>query len=642
MYMEEQSSPPYDLEFYRSLLELSPQALVMFDQNDKCIFLSPAFSRLVRGGGDHFLQGSALVFFQDIHPEDESYFRNSYEMVKKGGKEASLSVLFRFLTHQGSYRLVEAFLVNSQGKMGVQGIIVYINGVVDRKQAEDMILSEREKLFVTLRSIGDGVITTDLDGRVTLMNKVAENLTGWDQWEASGRPLREVFDLRVRATGQPADLPVAEVLRTGRTLALPGDVQLFARGGSRYLVQDSAAPIRNKNSEIIGAVLVFRDVTQDKINEEESLKVQKLEAVGLLAGGIAHDFNNILTAVMGNVSLALVQLDPGSEVVPLLDQVQLAVRRAGDLTNQLLTFSKGGSPVLEPTSLPHIIFESARFILHGSRVGCQFQVAPDLFHAQVDKGQISQVIQNLVLNGLQAMPGGGTIRIKAWNARIREEEGLPLEPGPYVCIEVKDEGIGIAPENHHKIFEPYFTTKPTGNGLGLPIVYSIMKSHHGLIRLESEPGKGASFILYLPATNHTGTMPSAGAEAQPRKFTGRCLIMDDEDQARMVLQQMLRYLGLESEACGTGEEALELYGQSMRENRKFDLAILDLTIPSGMGGKEAVTKLRELDPGARVIVASGYSSDPIMSQYRLFGFDAGLAKPYDLKELARALTQAME
>jgi PAS domain S-box-containing protein len=526
-----------------------------------------------------------------------------------------------------------------------EGMVREILGVnidiTDRKLAEDALAAEKERLSVTLRSIGDGVITTDVSGRVVLINRVAEGLTGWKQEEAVGRPFHEIFHLIDERTREEHDDPVRKIIAGGVAVELEGQGVLVARDGAERLIADSGAPIKDRESRIIGAVLVFRDITEKRRMEEELAKADKLESIGILAGGIAHDFNNILTAVLGNISFARTTIAPEGKASELLSEAEKACFRAKDLTQQLLTFAKGGAPLKTPASIAELIRETAAFALGGSRVNCRFDFDPDLAPVEVDHAQISQVINNLVINADQAMPRGGNISIRAENLRVekdRPELFPPLQPGRYVKITVSDQGVGIPEEHLGKIFDPFYTTKQKGSGLGLAITYSIVKKHDGHITVESKVGAGTAFHVYLPASAKPVPRQEAPGE-QGLLGKGKVLLMDDEEAIRELAGTSLAEMGYEVELARDGEEALALYAKAREQGRPFQAVILDLTVRGGMGGKETIIKLLEMDPAATAIVTSGYSTDDVMADFRAYGFKGMLAKPFKLAELNRLLSR---
>ncbi|MFZ5758479.1 MAG: PAS domain S-box protein [Thermodesulfobacteriota bacterium] len=519
-------------------------------------------------------------------------------------------------------------------------VIAVVRDISDRKEAQRALDEEKERLSVTLRSIGDGVITTDTAGRVVMMSKAAEELTGWSQHEAAAKPLEEIFTIINEKTGERCANPAQQVLTTGQVIELANHTVLIDRHDRRRHIADSGAPILDKANRIIGVVLVFRDVTEKLRFAEEMLKVKKLESIGVLAGGIAHDFNNILTAILGNVNLARLQAGDDSPLTPLLNETEKAALRARNLTRQLLTFAKGGTPVRRLTSITEIIRESATFVLRGSNVTCEFQMANDLWLGDIDADQISQVIQNMVINARQAMPDGGTILISCRNRPM--ENNAPSSASEFLEISISDSGIGIPAAFLDKIFDPYFTMKEQGTGLGLAICHSIVRNHGGSITVNSSPGRGTTFTLLLPASREKQKAPTAArsSSATPT-HRAKILVMDDEELVRAVLAGMLSHIGCTSAIANDGQEAIRLYRQALEEGSPFDAVIMDLTIPGGMGGKEAVSHLLALDQKAKVIVASGYSNDPIMADYRRYGFCAAIGKPFQLDELIRTFTQAL-
>jgi len=528
-----------------------------------------------------------------------------------------------------------------------QVVIAVVRDIDRRKEAELRLAREREQLSVTLRSIGDGVITTDLDGRVVLVNRVAEELTGWSQDEAAGRQLSEVMRLVDERNDRPRPDPAALVLESGRIVEMANHTLLLDRSGQRRAIADSAAPIIGPDRRMIGVVVVFRDVTEKNRLEQELLKIKKLESVGVLAGGIAHDFNNILTAIQGNISLARARLQVPDFSRERLDETlaraEKASAQAKNLTGQLLTFAKGGDPVKQTASVEEIIRESAQFVLRGSPIQARFSFADDLRLVEVDPGQISQVIQNIVLNARQAMQDGGEIRIRAENHDGGEGKRTGMQ-GPGVRIHIQDNGPGIPPELQEKIFDPYFTTKADGSGLGLAICHSILDKHGGSISVSSVSGQGSCFTLVLPAAVEDNLPVAAGenSPATPEPMPARILLMDDEEMIRDLATGMLELLGHRVVAVDDGRAALAAYLEAMEAGDPFDLVIMDLTVPGGMGGREAMARLRKIDPRVKAVVSSGYANDPVIAGYRRYGFIATMAKPYGLETLREVLARVLE
>ncbi|MDI6791555.1 MAG: PAS domain S-box protein [bacterium] len=508
--------------------------------------------------------------------------------------------------------------------------------ITTRKQAEEALAAEKERLGVTLRSIGDGVIATDTKGEIVLINQVAENLTGWAQGEAMGKPLTEVFHIINEKTREHCENPIAKVIKTGKIVSLADRTVLIAEDGTERLVDDSAAPIHDKEGNIIGVVLVFRDITEKQKMEEHLQRTQKLESIGILAGGIAHDFNNILSIIWGNIDLARMYSKSEDKVLERLAKSEKGCLRAKDLTQQLLTFARGGAPIKQPVAVSKLLKDTVELALSGARARCEISLPDDLWLGVIDEVQISQVINNMIINAGEAQPSGGIIKVRAENVSVTAEDVLPLQAGKYVKISIEDQGIGIPEENLPKIFDLYFSTKEDGDGLGLATAWSIIKKHDGCIEVKSEVGVGTTFDIYLPASDEKLIIKEE-EKAEIFRGEGKILLMDDEEDVREATGWLLKGLGYEVEFAGDGAEAVDLYNEARKVGRPFGGVILDLTIPGGMGGKETMQKLVEIDPEVKVIVSSGYSNDPIMADFEEYGFSGVAAKPYDIRKLSEVL-----
>ena len=411
--------------------------------------------------------------------------------------------------------------------------------------------------------------------------------------------------------------------------------RFYDREGNTKHVQISGAMI-NWDGE--PAALVFlNDITEKKKMEEELLKIEKLESLGILAGGIAHDFNNILTSVQANISIGRVMLGNNEidKLFEILANVEKASLRAKDLTYQLLTFSKGGMPVKKTGIISDLIKESANFALIGSNSRCKFSLSEDLWPVDIDEGQISQVIQNLVINAEQAMKGGN-IFISGENIFLDEKNTFNLKAGKYIKISVNDQGCGIEEKYLQKIFDPYFSTKQKSSGLGLTIAYSIVRNHFGHIVADSIAGKGATFSFFLPVSEDI-VLPEQPVKEEILEGKGKILVMDDDEMLREVLEIILERLKYDFTMTEDGKEAIKLYKKAKEEGNPFDAVIIDLTIPGGMGGKETMEQLRVIDPNIKAIVSSGYSTDPVMADFKKYGFCAVILKPYGIEELSKTL-----
>lgn len=506
--------------------------------------------------------------------------------------------------------------------------------VTERKQVELDLASEKERLAVTLRSIGDGVITTDSNCNITMLNKSAEKLTGWKSDEAIGRPLLEVFNIVNDITEETYENPAKKVIETGTIVELTSQTCLIGKNGERTYIADSAAPIRNSKSEIIGVILVFRDISEKQKLEVANQRSQKLESLGVLAGGIAHDFNNLLGGIYGFIDLAN-ETTHESNVENYLTKALTTIDRARALTQQLLTFAKGGAPIKNVETLFPFIQETITFALSGSSVSSDFKIDDNLWTCNFDKNQIGQVIDNLTINALQAMPNGGTISITAKNITLKENQHITLPQGNFILISIKDQGIGIPKEFLPRIFDPFYTTKPKGHGLGLATCYSIINRHGGCIDVESEPGKGSTFNLYLPASLNLAKSSSDNT-IDEHKGTGTFLVMDDEEIMLELIGSMLETLGYSVVLKRNGKEAIDFYTDNCK-NMDIKGMIFDLTIPGGMGGKEAINEIRKLNSEIPVFVASGYAQDPIMANPKKYGFTSSICKPFRRAELIKLL-----
>lgn len=497
-------------------------------------------------------------------------------------------------------------------------------------------LKESEENFRALAdNASDGILISAADGRHLYANKKMTEITGYSVTELLGKGIRDMV--------HPDHLSRAmEEFRK----KLDGVVSKGAHETYILVKDGKSIPIEvtGANTQWHGepsVILIVRDVTERKKREEELLRSSKLESLGVLAGGIAHDFNNLLTGIIGNASLARMLCNPEDKAYKRLTELEDASLRAKDLTHQLLTFAKGGAPIKKITSIAGLLRDSVSFAMRGSNITCDFSIPEDLSPVEIDEGQITQVIHNLIINAEQAMPKGGAIKVSAGNISVSPSTGLPVQDGEYVKITVSDTGTGIPRENLIRIFDPYFTTKEEGSGLGLATVYSIIKNHGGYVTAESESGAGTIFYIYLPALPHKEIAPKKAVEEGPIYGKGRVLVMDDEEIVRAVAEAILSELGYEVEFAVDGAAAIEAYKFAKKSGKPFNAVILDLTIPGGMGGKETIKKLLEVDPAVKTIVSSGYSSDPIMSDFTKYGFSAVIAKPYRVAELSRIIHQVV-
>ncbi len=499
---------------------------------------------------------------------------------------------------------------------------------------DETLAAERERLSVTLRSIGEGVVSTDWDGAVLTVNHAAERLLGIAQASAYRRPLGEVLRL------QPAlDDPVQAILAAGAKVDF-GAHELLA-GAERRVVEVTGAPVRSRAEQDIGVVLAIRDVTARVRAEEQLNEARKLESLALLAGGIAHDFNNLLSTILGNLQLASKDAAVPELMQQHLHMADRAARQARALTRQLQSFARGGEPQCERTDLGRLVDDTAAFSTSDSNVGARVVVDDDLWPVEVDRAQIGQVVQNLTLNARQAMPAGGVVEISCRNFLLEQGAALlGLAPGRYVEVEVSDRGHGIPDEALARVFDPYFTTRPDGHGLGLPIVLAVVRRHRGAVAAENRAGGGAHFRVLLPAAADAVVSPLPPA-ASHRPRGGRVLVMDDDPAVRQTLAMVLMSLGYRVSEAADGDEAVDRYRTAMGTPDAVDLLILDLMVPGGSGGRETLAAIRAIDPNARALVASGDDATPLLAQLRDDGFVGAILKPYTIDELQEKIQAAL-
>jgi two-component system, cell cycle sensor histidine kinase and response regulator CckA len=496
---------------------------------------------------------------------------------------------------------------------------------VHAREITKELLSVRRHFELVLGSMAEGILEITSDARIVYANPVALTLLGVPEEELLATSLAEQFEGKDRERIQQLLHDTGEVPQV-----VPDSSPLNLKG------RQVALKILPVHTEASRAIIILADVTHRKRLEAQLLQAQKLEALGALAGGIARNFNNVLTAIVGNISLAIIEARPGDKILEKLEEAERASLKAKDLVDQLLPLSKGDEPVKRVTSMADLVKDVCVSILKGSNVHCEFSFPVGLWSVGVDVGQMRQAIYNLIINAVQVMPGGGTIRISAGNLAAEHIHDLPIRAGKYLHLAIQDQGSGIPAEHLSKIFDPYFTTKQTGSGLGLAAVYSIISKHQGFITVDSQPDVGTVFDVYLPALDAEGeSRKSEAAELFSGK--GKILVMDDEEMVREVAEQMLEYLGYTVVFAKDGREALGLYQEAVDSGQPFALVIMDLTVPFGLGGKETMQELLKIDPQVKAIVSSGYSNDPVLAKYRECGFAEVLGKPYRISELGAAV-----
>ena len=534
-----------------------------------------------------------------------------------------------WVTYQdGSRGLLDSIKAPYYGPDGEPlGLVGISRDITERKQIEGALHDSEEQFRTLCNAAPIGIFRTDSQGGANYFNPRWEEITGIPASEGMGsgwgkgvhpddiEELRKAW-LEASAKGHNFSHEHRQLTPQGKTV----------------WVRALASPIYGSDGTILSHVGTLEDTTELWQARQEMVKAVKLESVGVLAGGIAHDFNNILTAVFGSISLARFQSHDSEAVNKRLEDAENAIVRATDLTKQLLTFARGGEPIKKVVGVNDLLQEAARFVLHGSNVNCEFDLEGDIWSVEADEGQLTQVIHNLILNAVQAMSQGGTVTISS------RKISSPLKENRFVKITVADTGTGIPENILQKIFDPYFSTKSQGNGLGLAMCYSIIRKHGGKIRVASTVGEGTKFFISLPASEHE-CVSCAKSQMELSRGSGRVLVMDDKEDVRTTAQAILKEIGYTVELAEDGAEALAIYSKCKEQGAPIYAVILDLTVPAGMGGKETIENLLKIDPAVQAIVSSGYSNDPVMANYRDYGFRAVLTKPYRPQEMSKVLSE---
>ncbi len=613
---------------YRELVETANSVILTWDTEGKITFVND-FAEHFFGYAKGELLGRNVV--GTIVPATESSGRDLGQLMKEIQREPD-----RFkdnenenITKDGTrvwVRWANKAMRDQHGAL--TGILSVGYDITARKKAEEAL----QLTSFTVDHVADAVYWMDEKARIIDVNETACSMLGYTREELLNLTVLDI----------DPDFTAGRWVEAWEAVKGKGKMTLETRHRTkdgRILPVEIMANYLSFGGRELDCAFA-RDISRRKRAEEELLKTQKLESLGILAGGIAHDFNNLLTMILGNISLARMRMKTEDPVVKLLEDAEKASFHAKDLTQQLLTFARGGAPVKNAVSVERVIRDSAAFALRGSNSRSDFSFAEDLWPVEIDEGQMVQVFNNILINACQAMPGGGSIRITAENAAPGPADGTPPGAGRYVKISIEDQGTGIAEEHLRKIFDPYFTTKQQGSGLGLAITHSIIKNHDGRITVTSTLGRGTTFVLYLPASAKQQAGKAPG-EKECLAGSGRVLIMDDEEVVRDIMGEILRNLGYEVAFAPDGAAAIAQYQAALASSRRFDVVIMDLTVPGGMGGKETVQRLREIDPRVKAIASSGYSHDPVMAGFREYGFSAAIAKPFNVAALSRTVHEVM-
>ena len=613
-------------EKYRTLLETTYEGCWLINPERKAIEVNQALCNMLGYRQDEMIGKTPFDFVDDenrkIFIEQTSTIstthHRSYEITLKKKNGQDLHTYFNATTLRDKSE-------------AVQGSFAFVTDITERKQAQE----ERNRLAVAIEQAEESVFITDRHGTIQYVNPAFEHATGYSRKDAIGQ------NPRILKSGKHDALFYAEMWDTlTRGHAWKGHFINKKKDGSLYEADATISPVLDKSGKITNFVSIKRDVTHAIELEKRLVQAQKMESIGILAGGIAHDFNNLLTIIIGNIELAEDDIKPEVGASECLEEAAKACIQAQTLTRQLITFAKGGAPVKKIGSIGDMVTETTNLTISKSNVKCDFLISHDLWPVEFDEGQMKHAVKNMIDNAVESMPDEGTIHVKAENITIIAKKSLPFLEGKYVKISIRDHGVGIPEEHLLQIFDPYFSTKEMGvqkgMGLGLATTYSIIKRHDGYITVESEVGVGTTFTLLLPAHEKDIRELKPIEILEPEKpsiRTGRILLMDDEEGVRKVSKKRLSVLGYESELAKDGAQAIELYKKAMDSGQPFDAVILDLTVEVGMGGKEAIKFLQKINPQVKAIVSSGYSNDPVMTNFRAYGFTGALPKPNTNKEL---------
>ena len=577
-------------------------------------------------------------FVQLIHPEDRAAVKQE---LKRSIRERDVYLAeFRIVHPDGTEHWLRDRGLPFYDK---QGRISYVTGAViditESKKTADTLEASEEKYRTITETSADAIYQLNSEGDMLYMNEAGARMYGYTRDEIENMNFAELID----EARLPEAVQFVERVLSGKSTQ--GEICVKHKNGHEFPVFFSMVPLE-RDGNIVGFTGISRDITEQKRYEEEALIIEKLRSVGVLAGGIAHDFNNILGGVLGNISLAMMEANPASNMYNLLELAEKATIRAAELTQRLLTFSSGGAPIKMTTDISNIIEDCMLFALSGSNSKCIFNFAPELYSVEADPAQFSQVFQNLAINAKEAMPGGGIVKVFAESRDLSSDNNLKMPPGQYVHITVSDDGEGIPEDIIDKVFDPFFTTKFHSSGIGLATVYSIVNKHDGHIQVRSEIGQGTTFEIHIPACPRPDSTITKAANKLSQKgvsnaeqLNGRVLVMDDEIIISTLVTKSLNKAGFEVNCAENTPEAVEMFTSAKAEEKPFDLVILDLTIPGESGGKETVRLLQAIEPNLKAIVFSGYANDPVMSNFADYGFCDAIKKPFRADEIIRVAKQ---
>lgn len=629
---------------FEKLAQNSPFPFLLMDQKGEIGLINQQFYRTFGFASKGLSNYEELQKNLSLELSLEEFLNFRHKKGKNPwAKEESFGVHYlRMKTESGEFRHVEVRIGTSD--VGLQNIYVIFNDYTEQYEIEEQLRESEAKYRAIAEDTGDIIWTMDVKKqKLTYVSPSTEKILGFSPNQLVGKSISEIAFL----FDDGAFFKVlAEKVRTGHSLPEVLELVQKSASGQTILTQSRFSYIYNSKNQLSTILGVTRDVTKIKEQERDRIRANHMESIGLLAGGIAHDFNNILTGLTGSLSMMkkMWEDERGQELLRISEK---AVRRAGDLVARLMNVAKGGAPIKEDVDIAALIKDSAEFVLHGSKANFRLKIPADLKTVHIDGGQMSEVIQNLVLNASQAMPEGGEIVVEV--EPVKMENHTRLKDGEYLKVSVSDTGTGIPVEDINRIFDPYYTTKAEGNGLGLSSVHSIIQNHGGFINVDSSPGKGTCFTFYLPSTDTSEEHFSSQAEKEKRQArmsqgedsNKKLLVMDDDEFIRDILAELLRELGYNAEFTQNGEETIQLYRKSLDSEEGFGAVLLDLTIPGGMGGMETLKRLIKIDEKVNPVLCSGYSTGREIDEFKAMGYEFTLNKPYNIDELEEVLQKAL-
>ncbi len=614
-------------EMLQQVMDTIPQYIFWKDRHSILLGCNRNFARLKGAATPEELIGKSPHELNPNPQDADRYLKHDHQVI-----ETEVGIFHHIESQDlqdGTIAWLDTTKVPLRDKNGaVVGILGCMHDISEHKRLSDALQTSEAQYRFVVDSIKEVIFQTDLKGRLTFLNAAWKTNSECSIQESLGKHLADFF----AAEDRPAIYQQMDSILLQKNSRSHGEFRFQSPDGKLRNFEVGISPIRDQDQKIIGLAGTLVDTTEKQFLEEEQAKAARLESIGVLAGGIAHDFNNILTAITGNLSLARLEVESNSPLEPLLSNAEAACQKAREIARQLLTFAKGGEPIKKMVDLKKLVTDTTNFSLHGSNIMPTIEIAPGLWPVKADEGQIAQVINNLLINAAQAMPQGGALHLKLTNLRELGFSDFHSDKTPFVRLSIQDQGVGIPRDQIEKIFDPYFTTKKTGTGLGLATSYSIVKRHGGHILVTSEIGKGTLFEIFLPASPQSKPEEKKTVTLSPLKAE-RILSMDDDPAIRKISEKIFTKLGYSIDLAPDGATALEYYRKALESEQPYRYVLLDLTIPGGMGGLETLENLKQMDPKVCAIVVSGYSTDPVMSDCKKFGFTDAMPKPFNVNDI---------